>query len=119
MARADSGVKGDALLTIQVMTEDEWKNQSENTELYKLKQHENIVFVAKLEHTDSKLSLTMEQVEEFHTAVIDTNGIVELNLQNATPGNKTLAISFAREFDSLDEETSKRIFEILKRHKED
>ena len=37
MARADSGVKGDALLTIQVMTEDEWKNQSENTELYKLK----------------------------------------------------------------------------------
>lgn len=65
MARADSGVKGDALLTIQVMTEDEWKNQSENTELYKLKQHENIVFVAKLEHTDSKLSLTMEQVEYY------------------------------------------------------
>lgn len=71
------------------------------------------------EKIQSIYSLTMEQVEEFHTAVIDTNGIVELNLQNATPGNKTLAISFAREFDSLDEETSKRIFEILKRHKED
>ena len=45
-AGADSGVKGSALLTIQVMTEDEWKNQSENTELYKLKQHENMVFAA-------------------------------------------------------------------------
>ncbi|MFR1215205.1 MAG: hypothetical protein ACLSCV_11355 [Acutalibacteraceae bacterium] len=64
-AGADSGVKGDALLTIQVMTEDEWKNRSESTELYKLKQHENMVFVAKLERTDSKLSLTMEQVEYY------------------------------------------------------
>lgn len=58
-------MKGDALLTIQVMTEDEWKNRSESTELYKLKQHENMVFVAKLERTDSKLSLTMEQVEYY------------------------------------------------------
>ena len=64
-AGADSGVKGDALLTIQVMTEDEWKNRSESTELYKLKQHENMVFAAKLERTDSKLSLTMEQVEYY------------------------------------------------------
>ena len=64
-AGADSGVKGSALLTIQVMTEDEWKNQSENTELYKLKQHENMVFAAKLESANSKLSLTMEQVEYY------------------------------------------------------
>jgi len=42
-----------------------------------------------------------------------------VNLQNATPGNRALAISFAREFDSLDDETSKKIFEILTRHKED
>lgn len=64
-AGSDSGVKGDALLTIQVMTEDEWKDQSKNTELYKLKQHENMVFVAKLGRTDSKLSLTMEKVEYY------------------------------------------------------
>ena len=64
-AGADSGVKGSALLTIQVMTEDEWKNQSENTELYKLKRNENMVFAAKLESANSKLSLTMEQVEYY------------------------------------------------------
>jgi len=64
-------------------------------------------------------SFTSEQTEELHTAVIETNNAVELNLKNATPNNKTLAISFAREFDSLDDETSRKILEILKRHKED
>ncbi|MCC8074234.1 MAG: helix-turn-helix domain-containing protein [Clostridiales bacterium] len=64
-------------------------------------------------------SFTDVQANEFYEAVIDTNNAIELNLQNATPNNKMLAISFAREFDSLDDETSKKIFEILKRHKED
>ena len=64
-------------------------------------------------------SFTAEQTEELQTAVMDTNHTVELNLQNATPGNRALALSFAREFDSLDDETSKKIFEILKRRKED
>lgn len=64
-------------------------------------------------------SFTAEQAEELQAAVIDTNDIVELRLQNASEENRTLAISFAREFDSLDEETSKRILNILKRHKED
>lgn len=64
-------------------------------------------------------SFTEEQAEELQTAVIDTNDTVELNLQNTTPGNRALAISFAREFDSLDDETSRKIFEILKRRKED
>ena len=61
----ENGRKGEPLLTIQVMTEDEWKNQSANTELNKLKQHENMVFVAKLENVNSKLALTMEQVEYY------------------------------------------------------
>lgn len=64
-------------------------------------------------------SLSAEQSRELQTAIIDTNNAVELNLQNATPGNRALAISFAREFDSLDDETSRTIFEILKRRKED
>lgn len=63
--------------------------------------------------------LTTEQTHELQAAIIDTNDSVELNLQNATPGNRALAISFAREFDSLDDETSKKIFEILKRREED
>ena len=64
-------------------------------------------------------SFTAEQAEELQAAVIDTNDAVELNLQNATPGNRALAISFAREFDSLDDETSRKIFEILNRRKRD
>ena len=64
-------------------------------------------------------SFTAAQTEELQAAVIDTNDAVELNLQNATPRNRVLAISFAREFDSLDDETSRKIIEILQRHKED
>ncbi len=64
-------------------------------------------------------AFTTAQIGEFHAAVIDTNDTVELNLQNATPDSRALAISFAREFDSLDDETSKKIFEILKRRRED
>ena len=64
-------------------------------------------------------SLSAEQNQELQAAIIDTNNAVELNLQNVTPGNRALAISFAREFDSLDDETSRQIFEILKRRKED
>ena len=72
-----------------------------------------------IEKLKSIYSFTAEQAEELQAAVIDTNDAVELNLQNATPGNRALAISFAREFGSLDDETSKKIFEILKRHKGD
>lgn len=63
-------------------------------------------------------SFTTEQTEELQAAVIATNNVVELNLKTASPNNKALAISFAREFDSLDDETSRKIFELLKRHEE-
>ena len=45
-----------------------------------------------IEKLKSIYSFTAEQVEELQAAVIDTNDAVELNLQNATPGNKALAI---------------------------
>lgn len=64
-------------------------------------------------------SFSPEQADELQKAIIDTNDMVEINLHNANDNNKTLAISFAREFNSLDEETSKKILEILKRHGED
>lgn len=72
-----------------------------------------------IEKLEAIYSFTAEQLEELQEAVIDTNNAVELNLKNTTPNNRTLAISFAREFDSLDDETSKKILEILKRHKGD
>lgn len=64
-------------------------------------------------------SFSPEQSEELQKAIIDTNDMVEINLHNASDNNRTLAISFAREFSSLDEETSNKILEMLKRHRED
>lgn len=64
-------------------------------------------------------SFTNEQKEAFETAVLESNDTIEICLQNATRGNRELAISFARQFDSLDEETSQKIFEMLKKHKGD
>ena len=57
-----------------------------------------------------------DQSEALQRAIADTNQAIELNLENATPQNRDLAISFARHFDSLDDETSKKIIEMLKRH---
>lgn len=64
-------------------------------------------------------SFSEEQKEALGKAVMDSNNTVEINLQNATHCNRELAISFARQFDSLDEETSQKIFEMLKKHKGD
>lgn len=64
-------------------------------------------------------SFSSEQSEELQKAIIDTNDMVEINLHNTNDDSRNLAISFAREFNSLDEETSKKILEILKRHRED
>ena len=49
---------------------------------------------------------------------MESSNIIELNIQNASMGNRQLAVSFARQFDTLDEETSQKLFEILKKHKE-
>jgi len=64
-------------------------------------------------------SFSEEQRESLKKAVMESNDTVEINIQNATRDGKELAISFARQFDSLDEETSKKIFNLLKEHKGD
>jgi transcriptional regulator with XRE-family HTH domain len=60
---------------------------------------------------------TEKQVEELKVAVIESNNTVELNLKNTTPERRALAISFAREFETLDKETSNKIYEILKKRR--
>lgn len=60
-------------------------------------------------------NLSDVQKEYLQRAVIESGETVELNLKNSSMGNRELAISFARHFDTLDEETSQKIFEILKR----
>lgn len=68
-----------------------------------------------VEKLTSSYSFTATQTAELHAAIIDTNNAVELDLQDVSPESRMLAISFAREFDSLDEDTSRKILEILNR----
>lgn len=60
-------------------------------------------------------TLTSEQMIELKDAVMKSSDIVEINLKDSSAQNKELAISFARQFDTMDEQTSKAILEILKR----
>lgn len=64
-------------------------------------------------------SLTSQQMDEMKTAIAESSDTVELNVRNASAANRRLAVSFARQFDTLDEETAKKLFDILKSHKED
>ena len=60
-------------------------------------------------------NLTSAQMTELKDAVMESSDIVELNLKGTSAQNKELAISFARQFDTMDEQTSKTILEFLKR----
>lgn len=60
-------------------------------------------------------NLTSEQMTELKDAVMESSDIVEINLKDTSAQNKELAISFARQFDTMDEQTSKAILEFLKR----
>ena len=60
-------------------------------------------------------SLTSEQMEELRAAIVESSDTVEINIHNASIPNRQLAVSFARQFDTLDEETAKKLFDILKK----
>ena len=67
----------------------------------------------------SLYSFSEDQSAALEKAVMESNGIVELNIRNASFGKRDLAISFARRFDSLDDETSRQIFALLDKSMED
>lgn len=64
-------------------------------------------------------SLNDIQLGKLKQAVLESSDNVELNIHNASETNKQLAISFARQFDSIDERTSNQILEILRKRQED
>lgn len=63
----------------------------------------------------SLYGLSKEQLEELRIAVLESSKIIELNLTNAPDFSKELAVSFAREFEGIDEETSSEIMNLLKK----
>lgn len=64
-------------------------------------------------------SLNEEQLQGLQNAIMEASDIVELNMKNASTKTRQLALSFARQFDSLDEETCEKLFGILNKRKED
>ncbi len=63
--------------------------------------------------------LNSKQIEELKNAIIESRNKIVLDIHNASAANRQFAISLARQFDTLDEETAKRLFNILKKHRED
>ena len=64
-------------------------------------------------------SLTPEQMEELKSAIAESSDFVALNISNVSDANRRLAISFARQFQTLDAETARKLFDILSKTKED
>ena len=62
-------------------------------------------------------NLSPQQIDELKQAVLESSDIIELNLQGLSAQNRQLAVSFARQFGSLDEETNKKIYNILNQSK--
>ena len=57
--------------------------------------------------------LSKEKQNELKNAVIESGETIELAIKGIPTSNRELAISFARHFDTLDEETSAQIFNLL------
>lgn len=58
-------------------------------------------------------NLSSQQVSEMEEAILDSSKAIEINMENASLSNRLLAISFARKFEELDEETSQKIINLL------
>ena len=61
--------------------------------------------------------LTNEQCEEMMKKAMESQNIISLNMNNVSNLNRELAVSFARQFDEIDEETSKQILNVLRSRK--
>ncbi len=65
----------------------------------------------------SNYELTDEEMDELRQAAMESQKSISLNLKNASSANRQLAVSFARQFDTMDEATSKKLLSILKERK--
>ena len=62
-------------------------------------------------------SLTDEQCEQMKQSAMESQNFISLNMKNVSSINRELAVSFARQFDEMDEETSKQILNVLRNRK--
>ena len=62
-------------------------------------------------------SLKESEVEELRQHVDNSKTSVKINLISSTPMARTAALQFQRSFDSMDDDTAKKIMEIIERNK--
>lgn len=58
-------------------------------------------------------NLSPDQYDALEQAALESQKSISLNLENIPEANRQLAVSFARQFSDLDEETSNKILTIL------
>lgn len=58
-----------------------------------------------------------EQCDEMRQAAMESQNTISLNMKNVSPLNRELAVSFARQFDDIDEETGKKLLSVLRSRK--
>lgn len=59
-------------------------------------------------------NLDDEKIRAFRKAVEESMNSIQMDLKDTSNERKQLAINFARKFDSLDDDLTKQIFEMLK-----
>ena len=64
-----------------------------------------------------KYELTDQQYEQMKQCALESQNSISLNMKNVSRLNRELAVSFARQFDEIDEETSQQILNVLKNRK--
>ncbi len=62
-------------------------------------------------------NLSEEDMDNLRQAAMESQKTVSLNLKNASSANRQLAVSFARQFDDMDDATSQKLLSILKERK--
>jgi transcriptional regulator with XRE-family HTH domain len=65
----------------------------------------------------TEYGISDEEYEEMKRAALESQNTISLNMKNVSGVNRELAVSFARQFDEMDEETSKQILNVLKNRK--
>ncbi len=64
-------------------------------------------------------SLTSEQILELQEAFLESKNTIEIDISKASFNNRRLAVSFARQFNTLDEDASIMLYNILNKRSED
>lgn len=71
------------------------------------------------EKVRTEYNISDEECDQMKKEALKSQNTIILNMKNASSVNRELAVSFARQFDKIDEETSNKILQVLKNRKKE